>query len=102
MVVASSGDEVSISTIDEFNLLANYPNPFNPSTTISYGVDMDAIVNVSIYNVYGQLVETLVNEYKNAGIHTIVWNAENHANGMYILKLNSPYTSEVKKITLLK
>ena len=102
MVVASSGDEVSISTIEEFSLLANYPNPFNPSTTISYGVDMDAIVNVSIYNVYGQLVETLVNEYKNAGIHTMVWNAENHANGMYILKLNSPYTSEVKKITLLK
>ncbi len=102
IVVASSGIELSVSTIENLNLLSNYPNPFNPSTTINYGLNFDSNIDIAVYSIDGKLVETLVSEYKNTGFHSLVWDAQNYANGMYLVKLNTPYESELIKITLLK
>ena len=55
-----------------FMLHQNYPNPFNPSTTIPYSLTTSGHVNLTIYNIMGQIVRTLVDDYKNEGVHTIV------------------------------
>ncbi len=87
--------------------LANYPNPFNPSTTISYSVPADGNVNVSIYNVKGQLVNTLVSEYKSKGNYQIIWqgkdsNGRSVASGLYFARLVSGGKSISGKMLLMK
>ena len=87
--------------------LANYPNPFNPSTTISYSIPADGNVNVSIYNVKGQLVNTLVSEYKSKGNYQIVWqgkdsNGRSVASGLYFARLVSGGKSISGKMLLMK
>lgn len=88
-------------------LKQNYPNPFNPTTTISYSVNSAEKANVSVYNVKGQLVKTLVDGYVNAGDHSVVWNGLDNNNspvssGVYFYKLSTPSTSEIKKMVLMK
>ncbi|MDD3097986.1 MAG: FG-GAP-like repeat-containing protein [Candidatus Cloacimonetes bacterium] len=87
--------------------LCNYPNPFNPSTTISYSVPTDGDVALSIYNARGQLVNTLVNEYKSKGRYLIAWQAKDLrgasvASGVYFLRLRSGNQSISRKILLTK
>ena len=87
--------------------LANYPNPFNPSTTISYSIPAGGNVNVSIYNVKGQLVNTLVSEYKSKGNYQIVWqgkdsNGRSVASGLYFARLVSGGKSISGKMLLMK
>ncbi|NQV19232.1 MAG: T9SS type A sorting domain-containing protein [Armatimonadetes bacterium] len=83
-------------------LIHNYPNPFNPTTTISYQLTADSDVDLKIYNVKGQLGETLVNEFKPSGKHSIVWNAEKQASGIYFYKLKAGDFEEIRKMILLK
>ena len=85
-----------------FTLSQNYPDPFNPSTTIEYNLSEVALVQLGIYNLLGQKVVELVNQKMKAGIHRIVWNAEGVSSGIYIvfLKINSHFLT--KKVTLLK
>lgn len=85
-----------------FRLSQNYPNPFNPVTTISYQLPKYAFVNLYIYNVTGQLVETIVSEYKNIGYHSIIWNAENVGSGLYFYRIEAGEYSETKKCLILK
>jgi hypothetical protein len=85
-----------------FTLKQNYPNPFNPSTTISYQLPVTNYVNLSIYNLLGQRVTTLVNEKLNAGSHTASWNAAGFASGVYLYRLQAGTYSETKKLILLK
>ncbi|NQV19234.1 MAG: T9SS type A sorting domain-containing protein [Armatimonadetes bacterium] len=82
--------------------ISNYPNPFNPTTTISFSLQNNSNVELSVYNIKGQLVETLVNDYKPAGEHSIVWNAENQASGIYFYKLKAGEYSKTKKMLLLR
>jgi flagellar hook assembly protein FlgD len=91
----------------EFSLSQNYPNPFNPSTQFVVGVPQAARVEVGVYNVLGQRVATLVNEDRDAGFHTVVWNStlENGmlaSSGVYFVKMNAGEFSAVKKIVLMK
>ena len=83
-------------------LRQNYPNPFNPSTTITYSVPSFARVNIIIYNLLGQKVKTLVNEYQNPGDYSIFFNAAELSGGIYICKLQSGNYFESKKLVLLK
>jgi len=73
----------------QWRLLQNYPNPFNPSTTIRYNILKPAQVKVSIYNLSGQLIETLVNAQQPAGEHRLLWRAEGRASGLYFYKLEA-------------
>jgi Secretion system C-terminal sorting domain/Right handed beta helix region len=84
------------------SLKQNHPNPFNPSTAISYSLPEDGKVELSIYNMKGQLVTTLVNTEQTAGNYSIEWNAENHSSGVYFYKLNFGKETLVKKCIMLK
>ncbi len=88
-------------------LKQNYPNPFNPTTKISFTLNKGEKANLSIYNVKGQLVKTLVDGYANAGSHEVVWNGLDNNNshvgsGVYFYKLSTSSSSEIKKMVLMK
>ena len=100
-------DYVSItplSTLDElvFSLNPSYPNPFNPTTNISYDISNISNVNLSIYNSAGQLVEVLVDKLQNPGSYNLVWDAKNHTSGIYFIKLTSGKDLSTQKIMLIK
>jgi M6 family metalloprotease-like protein len=94
--------EDSETSPTEFQLSQNYPNPFNPSTIITFQLPFDNFVTLKVYNVLGQEVSTLVNEFKRMGSHEVAWNATGLASGMYFYKFTvSGYTS-VKKMLLIQ
>ena len=85
-----------------FNLEQNFPNPFNPSTTIKFSIPKEAKVNLSIFNVLGELVTTLVNEQMKVGHYEYEFNASNLASGIYIYRINAGDFVETKKMVLVK
>lgn len=86
-----------------FELKQNYPNPFNPSTTISWALPKAAHVTISIYNVLGQEVLTLVDKDMVAGNHTTQWDAAaTNASGLYFYRIQADDFSETKKMMMLK
>ena len=104
---------VGTATIDQNNvvtanrLMGNYPNPFNPETTISFDVVKEAPVSIDIYNVKGQKVKTLVNNVMTAGTHTVVWRGDNNegnkvTSGVYFYKMNTGSYTEIKKMVMMK
>ncbi len=95
-------DRISSDGTMAFKLCQNYPNPFNPITTISFQLPQSSFVNVSVYNMLGQLVETLINEQKNAGTYTVDWNAEQVNSGMYLYRIKAGKFSCVKKCVVVK
>lgn len=86
----------------EYALHQNYPNPFNPFTTISYQLPKSTFVNISMYNVSGQLVENLVSEYKIVGYHSVIWNASGVSSGLYFYRIKAGEYKETKKCLILK
>jgi len=100
----SMHDEVSINKVF---LLGNYPNPFNPTTTISFELAKESPVSISIFNVKGQKVKTLVEGICSAGIHQIVWNGHDDrgksvSSGVYFIKMQSNDYFRVKKMVMMK
>jgi len=88
-------------------LLGNYPDPFNPSTTIRYALSADSHVTLRIYNMLGQTVGTLVNEPQKAGYQSVVWNGRNDsgagvAGGIYIYRVTADRFVATKQMVLLK
>jgi len=99
----TSVDENQISTTPvEFNLTQNYPNPFNPSTKILYSIAQPSQVKLTVTNILGQVVETLVNDFKSAGTYEINFNAEKLSSGLYVYTLESSHSVISRKMTLLK
>jgi hypothetical protein len=91
----------------ETQLMNNYPNPFNPSTNISYSLKTPGMVSLDIYNMLGQKVRTLVNSQVDAGEHFAIWDGRDDsgaqsASGTYFVKLNAGDYSSTKKMVLLK
>ncbi len=91
----------------EFNLFQNFPNPFNPSTTIRYSVIQPGNVSIRIYDILGREVKTLLNEIKAAGTYNLVWNGVNNAgdkvsSGIYLYRMESGSFVQTKKMILLK
>ncbi|MDZ7372241.1 MAG: T9SS type A sorting domain-containing protein [candidate division KSB1 bacterium] len=86
----------------EFRLLGNYPNPFNPSTTISYILDRRAHVNLSIFDVNGRKVTELVNAEQAAGVHAVRWDARDAAAGIYFCRLQAEGQEAVHSLVLVK
>lgn len=81
---------------------ANYPNPFNASTTISYNLPISGHTTLEIYNIQGQRVETLVDNTQSAGQYSVVWNAGQVPSGLYFYRLTIDNKSVTNKMTLLK
>jgi len=80
-----------------------YPNPFNPFLTVSYSLPSETTVSISIYNMLGERVSTLINErYLASGYHRVSWDASAFPSGMYFVKIQTPTIIETKKALLLK
>lgn len=97
-----TGVEKSHASEMTFSLRQNYPNPFNPATTIEYTVPNSGNVTINIYNAVGQQVAELINAEQNAGVHSVVWNAQSFSSGIYFCELKSDKFRAVKKLMLLK
>jgi hypothetical protein len=74
---------------DEFELNQAYPNPFNPVTTLQYALPVESDIVISVHDIQGRLVAYLENDLKSAGYYEAVWNASNHASGLYIIRMNA-------------
>lgn len=85
-----------------FELLQNYPNPFNPSTKIRFALPEAGNVKLTIYNILGQQIAELVNDFRNVGTYEVDWNAAGLSSGMYIYRLESGSINITKKMSLLK
>jgi hypothetical protein len=94
--------EVNLAAPGHFELSQNYPNPFNPSTTITYSLRNAGNVRLIVYNLQGQVVKELVNEYEKPGFYSISFNGDQLASGIYYYKLISEDYQEIKKMMLLK
>ncbi|QQS35351.1 MAG: CotH kinase family protein [Ignavibacteriales bacterium] len=94
--------EVEVNVPGEFSLSQNYPNPFNPSTTIRFSIPESMNVSLKVYNVLGQEIKTLISGFKEAGEHTIIFDAGDLISGLYFYKLEAGILSQVKKMMLLK
>ncbi len=92
----------NIKLPNKASLLQNYPNPFNPATTIKYILTEDSQVKISVYDINGKLVNTLINSYKTAGSHTIIWHAEDFPSGIYLYRIEAGDFSDVRKGVLMK
>ena len=92
----------TLNTPGKFALSQNYPNPFNPVTKINYELPITNYVNLSIHNLLGQKVVTLINEEQNAGHHQVEWDASRFASGIYYYRLEAGDFVNVKKMIILK
>jgi len=96
-------DEVSKSHPVHFGLNQNYPNPFNSSTVISYQLPKSSNVDLSVYNLLGQKVATLVSQYQQAGRYDVAWDATGFNSGIYFYRLKTPDGfKKTRKLVLLK
>lgn len=107
-VVTAVDDKYPNSTVDKFGLVSNFPNPFNPSTTIEFTLPQQNLVKVEIYNILGSKIATLIdNQELSAGTKRITWNGKNDkgeqvVSGAYIYRITSGDISISKKMMLLK
>jgi hypothetical protein len=90
-----------------FALLPNYPNPFNPETYIEYTLPADCQVTLAVYNILGQRVRTLINEYQSAGLKSVRWDGKNDSGnqvsaGVYFYSIKADNFTQAKKMILLK
>jgi hypothetical protein len=104
--VTASPTEVKIERVISdpfsFSLKQNFPNPFNPSTTISFTLAKRSFVILKVYDILGREVETLINGEMQAGNHNQLWNAANLSSGIYFYRLQAGLFTETKKLVLLK
>lgn len=94
--------EVDVHPPLQFVLEQNYPNPFNPSTKIKFGLAENTTVKLSVYNILGELVTTLVNSQLQAGFYEVDFNAASLPSGMYIYSIETPTFKDVRKMMLMK
>ena len=93
--------------LSSFPILYNYPNPFNPVTHLRYNLPEDALVNITIYDMMGRQVSTLVSSQQTAGFKSVVWNADNDKGtsvsaGLYLYTIEAGQYRQTKKMVLLK
>ena len=94
--------EINVNSPLEFELNQNYPNSFNPSTTIKFSLPTTSSVKLSVFNILGEEVQILMNETKEAGIYTINFNAAELNSGIYFYKLETRNFLRVKKMSLIR
>ena len=99
--IVSVKEEVSYIA-NKYLLLQNYPNPFNPSTTIKYSIPQNGFVKLTIYNLLGEVIATLVNEEKSIDIYEVEFDAVSFPSGIYFYRLQAGSFVETKKMVLIK
>jgi hypothetical protein len=97
-----SPEEGQLSLPSDFHLGQNFPNPFNPTTVISYRLPVVDFVNLSVYDIAGRQVAELVNGWRNGGVHEVTFDASNMAAGVYFYQLRAEGYSGIGKMVLLK
>ena len=112
LIVANSGDyveycpELELSNkgciLNDFNIKEVYPNPFNPSTSITYNLESNENIKIEIYDIKGNLISTLYDGFQFIGTHQITWHADNYPSGIYFISLNSHQSQSIQKIILQK
>jgi hypothetical protein len=103
-------EEVAVAgaaAVTSYELMQNYPNPFNPSTKISFALPEAAAVSLKIYDIAGQLVQSLVDGVMEAGRHQVVWDGTNQhgvkvASGVYFYQLRAGEFKQVRKMSLVR
>jgi len=94
----SQGNGLAVS----FGLKQNYPNPFNPTTNIVFSIPIDTHVKLTVHNILGQEITTLMNKQQNAGIYEVKFDAGNLNSGIYFYKLTTNNFTEIKRMVLIK
>jgi hypothetical protein len=94
--------EVELNPITDFKVEQNYPNPFNPATVIGYQLSVNSFVSLKVYDLLGNEVRTLVNEYKRAGSYEADFDASGLSSGIYYYQLKAGEFNQVKKMLLVK
>jgi hypothetical protein len=105
MLFESDEIKIGISGLQDFKLEQNHPNPFNPSTTIDYEILVGTHVKVRVFDLIGQEIAVLVDEFQNEGEYSVEFNASDYPNltsGIYFYKLETEKYSDVKKMILTK
>ena len=106
MIIAPHGVALPLESVDEqpeeLELKPNYPNPFNPKTVIRYGVPEQQHIQLSVYNVMGRKVQTLIHGTKSAGRYKVNFNASNLASGVYLYQLIAGQKVLIRKMLLVK
>ncbi|MDY6915008.1 MAG: T9SS type A sorting domain-containing protein, partial [Candidatus Cloacimonadota bacterium] len=97
----------STPDISDFISTHNYPNPFNPITTIKFDIPQKTNVKVTVFNVKGEKVTTLVNSELNSGSHSVIWNGKDRnnnsvASGVYFYQVKTANSTAVRKIMMIK
>jgi hypothetical protein len=105
--VATMTEEILNNIPSVYSLSQNYPNPFNPTTKMNYALPKRSRVIISVYNVLGQEVTTLLNKEQDYGYHTVTWNGTDRigkqvASGVYFARLTTKNFSQTKKMLMLK
>jgi len=85
-----------------FGIHQIYPNPFNPTIAIDYSLTQNSDVQISIYDINGRLITTLIHEFQIEGYHSITWDAASYSSGIYFLNMSAGEIAETKKIVLIK
>ena len=102
MIVANSTEEINTDIASEFKLNAAYPNPFNPSITVSLTVPSADYISVKVYNLMGQVVGVLADGMMEANVYSFTWNASDMSSGAYLVKAESSSSVETQKIMFVK
>jgi subtilisin family serine protease len=100
--ICTGGAKSTASLPIEFSLSRNHPNPFNPETEISYSIPTDCPVRLEIFNLLGQQVATLVDEYQSTGTYTVPWNAAEVPSGVYFYRIVAGQFTATNKMILMK
>ena len=102
MIVANSESRVTVGAPTAFSLSEAYPNPFNPTTSMTLAVPESGVVSVQVYNVMGQVVATLASGYMDASTYNLTWDASNASSGMYFVKAEAAGSITTQKLVLMK
>lgn len=99
---ATSQEKSLVEKPERFSVEQNFPNPFNPSTEIRFSISQSSAVEISIYDVQGRKLETLLNQTMSSGLHSVSWNASSYPSGIYLYRVSANGEQISRKMTLIK
>ena len=100
--ILGTGSASSMHIPNQFTLSSVYPNPFNPVTSIEFGIPEDMDISIDVYDISGRQVASIVDGLMESGYHTIAWDASNFSSGVYLLKVSVGNEIHTRKLMLMK